>query len=585
MDADDRLRVLVVAADSAAGRSLEAVLRDHSIDIHVVVGLSAAVAAALRSPPAIVFLDADVISAAGAEGHGTLRARLAWPIMLVGVARQSVLSGAALLSADLDAILHEPVRRSDIERLLTLAAAGAAAGTPRELTIAERLYRELVERLPIGMVVCDPTGRIELVNAAMTALTGLPAEALIGTAFSELLLDGRAIPWSEWRQDVAGSAEPVVLQIRGPRGRRLITRCRGRILRLPRTGGVDGGSLERVQITVEDITLEQRRLHEFQLLLDLTQLVAVQGDMELAFHTVAERLVRDLGYRIVGLATLARDGQHLEGRAYQGDAAVALRRWSVDTGITGRAIRENRSILVRDVRESADYLEVDPRVTSELAAVIRVADTPVGVLDVESDESRPLDESDLALVESIAVHLGLLLDQIEVTERLAQQARTDPGTGIPNRRVLIERLQALTDPRRAQSAAVFLIDIDQFKLVNDRYGHLVGDVILQQVVHRLAGSLRPHDLLARYAGDELAVVLNNLGPDVAVEVAERLRRAVADTPFQHDGLSVPLTVSIGVVLYPEQGATPEELLASADGAMYAAKTSGGNAFRGERLAG
>jgi len=479
-----------------------------------------------------------------------------------------------------DAADYDPLDRSIGDVLAAaLAAALATMRLRRKLAITEQLYRELVEGMPIGVLLCDTEGTIHLVNAAMSNLTGRPAESLVGTPLASLFVKPAAIPWEEWRASSEAPSDEVVLFFYGPGGRRLTTACRARRLSLPGEAGT--APTTYVQVTVEDITVPHRRLHELQLLHDLSQLIARGGDADVAFQLVAERLTGSLGYRRVVLATLTPDGEHLENRSKAGPPPDLTVRWPIDRGITGRALRENRSLLVHDVRSDPDYIEIDPAIRSELVAVIRSAGRPVGVLNIETDTSHPLDDEDMALAEGIAVHLGLLLDQMEFTQRLELQARTDPATGIANRRVLLEPLQSLAGNPRVSTAALFLIDMDKFKEVNDQYGHLVGDAVLEQVVRRLAGNLRPDDLLARYAGDELAVVLRNVDLRAAVEVADRLRRTVADLPFEHGDALLPLTISVGVAMFPHQGTTPDELLAAADQAMYGAKLRGGNAVHSD----
>lgn len=503
--------------------------------------------------------------------------------IIVPIRHASALSG--LLSVYYGAADdYDPMDLPIVDALAAaLAATLSTMRLRRELAITEQLYRELVEGLPIGVLLCDAAGQIQLVNAALSDLTGRSASDLVGQPLASLFFNPEAIPWDDWRVAADTPSAPVVLHFCGPAGRRLTTACRARTLALP--GGAGAAPASYLQVAVEDITVQHRRLHELQLLHDLSQLIARGGDADIAFQLVAERMVMALGYRHVALATLATDGAHLERRAERGPVPCRTGRWGIDQGITGRAFRENRSILVEDVRADPDYMETDSEIRSELVAVIRSAGRPVGVLNIETDTSHPLDEQDVALAEGIAVHLGLLLDQMEFTERLEEQARTDPATGIANRRVLVERLQSLSSDQRVASAALFLIDMDRFKQVNDRYGHLVGDAVLVQVVRRLAGSLRPDDLLARYAGDELAVVLRNVDLDTALEVAERLRRTVAEPLFEHGDAVLPLTISVGVAMYPLQGTTPDDLLAAADRAMYGAKLRGGNAVHSGLAAG
>jgi diguanylate cyclase (GGDEF)-like protein len=151
-------------------------------------------------------------------------------------------------------------------------------------------------------------------------------------------------------------------------------------------------------------------------------------------------------------------------------------------------------------------------------------------------------------------------------------ALTDELTGLGNRRLLQNRLAQLLDARRpGDRLAVLLLDLDRFKEVNDALGHHVGDELLRGVGPRLAGMLRPGDVLARLGGDEFAVVLAP-GSDAshAQSVAGRIRDTLR-TPFQLDGVELHVDVSIGIALYPDHASTVAGLLQCADVAMYEAK--------------
>jgi diguanylate cyclase len=151
-------------------------------------------------------------------------------------------------------------------------------------------------------------------------------------------------------------------------------------------------------------------------------------------------------------------------------------------------------------------------------------------------------------------------------------AITDDLTGLPNRRALYAEGQALlVDPRRRR--ALLMMDLNKFKNVNDGLGHQAGDLLLVRVGARLKDNLRAGDVLARLGGDEFAVLLGDAGHDEAADVAAKLCAALAES-FVLDGVSLHISVSIGVALFPDDGADLSALLRNADIAMYRAKTSG-----------
>ena len=151
-------------------------------------------------------------------------------------------------------------------------------------------------------------------------------------------------------------------------------------------------------------------------------------------------------------------------------------------------------------------------------------------------------------------------------------AREDELTGLPNRRWLLDRLEALAERDAPRSpAALLIVDLDRFKEVNDALGHHNGDELLRLASRRMRGVLRDGDLIARLGGDEFAVLLGRLaGPEDTVSVADRLGEAL-DDPFELDGVPVYVEASIGIAVWPDHGATGDELLRHADVAMYAAK--------------
>jgi diguanylate cyclase (GGDEF)-like protein/putative nucleotidyltransferase with HDIG domain len=191
----------------------------------------------------------------------------------------------------------------------------------------------------------------------------------------------------------------------------------------------------------------------------------------------------------------------------------------------------------------------------------------------------------LAVTFGIAVTLLVVLRlQVALRERgrLADAMRllatTDPLTGVPNRRAFDERVnEAVLEARRTGlSVGVLSIDADGFKLVNDGFGHPVGDEVLRQVARRLVECVRPSDMVARVGGEEFALLAEGVDPARLTELGERCRRALADEPIVVGSVLIPLTASVGGACLPDHAHGADELLRVADHALYEAKNSGRN---------
>jgi diguanylate cyclase len=160
-----------------------------------------------------------------------------------------------------------------------------------------------------------------------------------------------------------------------------------------------------------------------------------------------------------------------------------------------------------------------------------------------------------------------------MADQRRQAAATDELTGLPNRRALYAEVPALLVDRRHRRQGLLMLDLNKFKEVNDSLGHHVGDLLLVQVSARLSEHLRAGDVLARLGGDEFAVLLQDAGRDEAVDVVAKLGAVLAE-PFVLDDVVVHSSVSVGIALFPDDGADLSTLLRKADIAMYKAKASG-----------
>jgi diguanylate cyclase (GGDEF)-like protein len=179
-----------------------------------------------------------------------------------------------------------------------------------------------------------------------------------------------------------------------------------------------------------------------------------------------------------------------------------------------------------------------------------------------------------------AILAGYLVGLLRERADTELQATHDALTGLPNRTLVVDRLErAIAHARRGEtSCAVLFVDLDRFKDINDTFGHAAGDELLEAVASRLTRCVRDEDTVARLSGDEFVLLLPHLDePELALDVARRILDALG-TPMTVAGERMLVAGSIGIATYPADGATPEALLESADAAMYRAKEAPGNSW-------
>lgn len=198
--------------------------------------------------------------------------------------------------------------------------------------------------------------------------------------------------------------------------------------------------------------------------------------------------------------------------------------------------------------------------------------TALGVLILASELNIPPLAVALASLTLVLTAVPLIFRQRIRLADMLHQAMTDELTGLPNRRALYAAVPLRLATQQQQQSALLLLDLDKFKEVNDSLGHDVGDELLARVAQRLSEQLRAADLLARLGGDEFAIHLFDCDLDQAVNVAMKLRTALAE-PFALKNITVQASASIGIALYPEQGQKLPVLLRKADTAMYRAKAT------------
>ncbi len=242
----------------------------------------------------------------------------------------------------------------------------------------------------------------------------------------------------------------------------------------------------------------------------------------------------------------------------------------------GYTLATGTPVIVKDWATETRFEQAEQLrgMSSGLTVMIRAANRSFGVLAIESADHREFGTQDVNFMQAIANVIGNAVERREEEERTRYEALHDPLTGLPNRNLFLDRLgRAIAQAeRRKSSVAVLFLDLDQFKLVNDSLGHAAGDELLAAVAPRLEQGLRPTDTIARFGGDEFAVLAEVKSERDAVRIAERIKAALS-SPFKLRQREHFVSASMGISLGRGEKA-PEAMIRDADAALYRAKETG-----------
>jgi diguanylate cyclase (GGDEF)-like protein len=242
-------------------------------------------------------------------------------------------------------------------------------------------------------------------------------------------------------------------------------------------------------------------------------------------------------------------------------------------------VARNRRTLV-NARPSADLdaagISMTTTLQSALVCPLVFNERFIGTLSVYHIDSGYYTEDHRRLLDRVSEQAAAVIYNSIVFEQTQEDSLTDPLTGLPNTRFMFMHLtRELARAERLKSEVSLLVmDLDNFKEINDNHGHHVGDRALRELAGVLRAAIRPYDICVRYAGDEFIVVLSGCGADEAERKRLELQAAIDDVVFEaRPGKGLRLGISIGAAIFPYDGRTYETLLATADSRMYRDKTT------------
>jgi len=332
-------------------------------------------------------------------------------------------------------------------------------------------------------------------------------------------------------------------------------------------------------IAIENARLfseEQKKTRQLQLVNDISGHAIRTLNPEEMLSKIAEEIEAGVPYDHIGIAIVDYAAKELIVQAEAGTRREAVgRRLAFGEGLVGHVARTGQIEFHTEVASSTPQ----PLLASTVSAIalpVTYAEQLLGVLYAESAERCDFPDEDVRLLRTLADLFAGALHNALTFQKAQEQAITDGLTGVKTHRFLMEALSQewKRSTRANRSFALVLMDLDRFKFVNDFYGHLEGDVVLQRVGHILEQNCRRSDVVARYGGDEFVILMPETTVEQARQLATKLRGWVASDPLLRDK---NITASFGIAGYPIHGSTPQELIQVADSSMYLSKHQGGNA--------
>lgn len=327
-------------------------------------------------------------------------------------------------------------------------------------------------------------------------------------------------------------------------------------------------------------TAAQRRAQELEALRVTMTEISANLDLETLLRAILERQVALLGATAGELGLYEPERQQLYMVASHNMGRDSSGTWlTLEEGMMGQVARTRLPLVLQNYNlwEGRSLRYQDFGAMTALAVPMLAGDQLIGVLAVgDTNLGRVFAEEDLRLLSLFAQQATIAIQNGRLFADIQRLATIDPLTGLANRRAFFALAQHEFErtQRSGKCLAALMIDVDDFKRVNDRYGHAVGDRVLNAIGRRCREALRSIDVIGRYGGEEVAIVLPDSNQHAAQQVAERIRMLLAD---QIDTDVTSITVSVGVAIYePPEPLDLDQLIDRADRAQYMAKHAGKN---------
>jgi diguanylate cyclase (GGDEF)-like protein len=319
----------------------------------------------------------------------------------------------------------------------------------------------------------------------------------------------------------------------------------------------------------------QREAQELDVLMELSRLIQTTTEREKVLEQILDLIQKGIPFENGTIFTLNRASHQLVVAAVRGQHVDLIGgvHFELGFGFSSWVAKQKKPILLHDLHPANQPGR--PEIGSFLSVPMVVQGELIGVLNLSHSANSAFSEDHLRLLTLVAAQAAAILQRVLMYEEMARLAITDELTGLYNRRHFQDRLlsEIKRGQRYGQCFSILFLDIDHFKMINDTWGHALGDRILAELGKLLARWARGSDLIARYGGEEFVALLPMTDSQQALQAADRLRNLIQEHSFPR---RKRLTVSLGIASFPEGGESSEDLLRKADEALYMAKRLGRN---------
>jgi diguanylate cyclase (GGDEF)-like protein len=430
------------------------------------------------------------------------------------------------------------------------------------------------DEIPLGARILSVVDYFDALVAERPHHTAMSVEAAIGLLRQESAhaLDPRVVQrfidvYPTLAAEANASAEPARKLTRVPTHAPTAA---------PAVGLVDQSSPARASV-FRDIALAHREIYA---LYEIAQAMGSSLGVSDTMALISSKLSNIVPFSCCALFLYNDDTETLRCRFATGVEAETIQQLTIRNGdgLTGWVARNRRPLVNgrpgTDL-EAGGFPSDHTTLHSALVCPLLFNERLIGTISVYHTEPSIYTDDHRRLLDRISEQAAAVIYHSIVFEQTQEDSLTDPLTGLPNTRFMFVHLTrelARADRLKAE-VSLLVMDLDNFKSINDTYGHHVGDRALRDVAGVLRNGIRPYDICVRYAGDEFIVVLSGCGGEEAERKRLELQRAVDNLQFEaRPGKMLPLAISIGAAVFPHDGDTYETLLAHADAGMYSDKT-------------